>query len=500
MIGSRRDAAARARRTPTTPGTPLTRDIETGPSGAEVGAFFDLDNTLVSGFSALVFLRDRVFSGRIGLRDLADVVANGVGFQRGRVGFSALMAALGRLLDGSSERELAEAGHRMFREQLAALVYPDARELVSAHLERGHTVAITSAASRFQAEPVARDLGIAHVVCTRFEVERGRLTGRVLGPTCFGPGKLEATRAFARRHQIDLGKSYFYTDGSEDLPLLEAVGQPRPTNPDRSLREAARERGWSCRSLSLGPPPARGDAARTAFLTALLPTAVAATLGAAAIARQTPGPLALCVRGFTELAARAAQLEIRVDGAEHLRPGGPALYVFNHASAIDALILCRVVPQPFAALLQGGQGAALARTVATVARAAVILEAPGARLSRSHPALRALRRGVSLVAAPEDAPAPTPRLAAFRAGPFRVALEAAVPVVPIVIHNARDVLPTGAVSLRRARVRVSVLPPVSTRAWLPRTLRREVAQLRDRFVAALGADSAESESECAPQQ
>ncbi len=489
MIGSRREGVRTATRPRdggrATLGAPLTREIELGPSGPEVGAFFDLDNTLVSGFSALVFLRDRVLSGRITLRDLADVGVNAVGFQRGRVGFSALMAALGRLLRGSSERELAEAGRRMFREQLAALVYPEARELVRAHLAAGHTVAITSAASRFQTEPVARDLGIEHVVCTRFEVDHGRLTGRVLGEACFGAGKLEATRAFARRNFVDLAKSYFYTDGLEDLPLLEAVGHPRPTNPDRGLREEARERGWDTRSLTLSPPPATSDALRTAFLTALLPTAAATTLAAAAVAERHPAPLSLCVRGFTGIAALAAKIRLSVEGEANLRPGGPALYVFNHASAIDAVVLCQILPTPFAALLQGGPGAALARSISALAGGAVVLDPPGARIPRSDPALRALQRGVSLVAAPEAAPVPTPRLAPFRSAPFRIALEAAVPVVPIVIHNARDALPTGSVTVRPALLRVTVLPPVSTRAWLPRTLRREVSRVRERFVLAL---------------
>lgn len=439
----------------------------------------------MSGFSALVFLRDRVFSGRIGWRDLADVAANAVAFQRGNIGFSALMAALGRLLEGSSERELAQAGERMFREQLAALVYPEARELVNAHLAAGHTVAITSAASRFQTEPVARDLGIRHVVCTRFEVERGRLTGRVAGEACFGAGKFEAARRFAEQNGIDLAQSYFYTDGHEDLPLLEAVGHPRPTNPDRRLRDAARARRWNCRQLSLGAPPGTSDSARTALLASLLPAAAVATLGAAALASRTTLPLAWSVRAITALAQRVARLELEVAGREHLEVGEPALFVFNHASAIDALIVARVVPQPAAVLLQGGDDASIAHLVAGLASGAVMLEPRGSRIPRSDPALRALHRGVSLIAAPEDAPVATPRLASFRLAPFRLAQEAAAPVVPIVIENARDVLPTGAVSLRRARVRVRVLPPISTRSWLPQTLRAEVARVRERFVAVL---------------
>ncbi len=39
-------------------------------------------------------------------------------------------------------------------------------------------------------------------------------------------------------------KNYFYTDSIRDLPALEAVGYPRPVNPDGALVRVARSRGW----------------------------------------------------------------------------------------------------------------------------------------------------------------------------------------------------------------------------------------------------------------
>ena len=198
----------------------ITSEIEGGPSGADVGAFFDLDGTLISGFSVFAFLRDRALSGRVTLQDVADVAMSAISFQRGGLGFSGMMGAMARMLRGTLEKELEETGQRIFNEQIAALVYPEARALVQAHLRQGHTLVIVSAATRFQVEPVAHDLGVSFVLCTQLEVKGKRLTGRVLRPACFGGGKLQAARAFAKKRKIDLDKSYFYTDGAEDLPLL----------------------------------------------------------------------------------------------------------------------------------------------------------------------------------------------------------------------------------------------------------------------------------------
>src|SRR5262249_44523994 len=71
----------------------FTHQIEEGPEGPAVGAFFDVDGTLIAGFSAVAFVRDRLLAGRMSARDIVDTLANTVRFQLGRVGFSRLIAA-----------------------------------------------------------------------------------------------------------------------------------------------------------------------------------------------------------------------------------------------------------------------------------------------------------------------------------------------------------------------------------------------------------------------
>ena len=138
-------------------GTFLTEEIERGPAGPKVGAFFDVDGTLISGFSGIAFWRDRLLSGQIGLADLSENLLAWVGFQRGQIGFSGILTAWTGMLRGTPEQELVDTGERLFESELAALVFPESRALVAAHLRRGHTVAIVSAATRYQIEPLAHD-------------------------------------------------------------------------------------------------------------------------------------------------------------------------------------------------------------------------------------------------------------------------------------------------------------------------------------------------------
>ena len=80
-------------------------------------------------------------------------------------------------------------GEDVYHQHLADEIYPEARALVAAHLAKGHTVAIISAATPYQVNPIARDLNIEHVMCTVMEVENGKFTGNIVEPACWGEGK-----------------------------------------------------------------------------------------------------------------------------------------------------------------------------------------------------------------------------------------------------------------------------------------------------------------------
>jgi putative phosphoserine phosphatase/1-acylglycerol-3-phosphate O-acyltransferase len=148
---------------------------------------------------------------------------------------------------GESERTLARTAKAWMEEDVVPTIYPQAAELVGEHLAKGHVVAIVSGATKFVVRPLAEHLGIKHLLYTRLEVEKGHFTGRVVEPICFEDGKIYWLNQLVERQNIDLAKSYFYTDSITDLPLLDLVGHPVVTNPDpRLYREAVRRR-WPVR-------------------------------------------------------------------------------------------------------------------------------------------------------------------------------------------------------------------------------------------------------------
>ncbi|MFI5316319.1 MAG: HAD-IB family hydrolase [Myxococcota bacterium] len=468
-------------------GTFLTEEIERGPAGPKVGAFFDVDGTLLSGFSGLAFWRDRLLSGQISVADLSENVLAWVGFQRGQVGFSGILATWSGMLRGTPEQELVDTGERLFNSELAALVFPESRALVAAHLRRGHTVAIVSAATRYQVEPLARDLGIERVLCTRLEVEDGRFTGSFIRPACWGEGKAEAVRALAAEEGLDLAQSYFYSDAAEDLPLFEIVGRARPTNPDKRLTRIAERRAWPVRRFASRGRPSFADVVRTALATASSGLALALGVPLALVTGRPKAAFDFALGAWGDLGTALAGIDLRVRGEEHLWSSRPAVFIFNHQSSLDVLLLCKILRRDFVGVAKQelrripllGELAALLGTV-FIDRAN-----SGAAIRALQPAVDALRSGVSLAIAPEGTRAPTPRLGRFKKGAFHMAMQARVPIVPIVIRNALDALPKSGLVIRPATVEVVVLPPISTRDWTRESLDAHIEDVRQLYEEVL---------------
>jgi phosphoserine phosphatase len=91
---------------------------------------------------------------------------------------------------------------------------------------------------------LAAELAIDGVIGTKAECVDGRYTGELEGPMVHGPEKAARVQALAEESDIDLVRSFAYSDSINDLPLLELVGNPVAMNPDRRLALVARRRGY----------------------------------------------------------------------------------------------------------------------------------------------------------------------------------------------------------------------------------------------------------------
>jgi putative phosphoserine phosphatase/1-acylglycerol-3-phosphate O-acyltransferase len=139
---------------------------------------------------------------------------------------------------------VVEDCRQWYEREVRAYLQPAMAATVEAHRRAGHVPAILTSATRYLAEPLARELGIEHLIVTQLVVRDGLFTGEMVDPVCYGDGKVHWAERWAARHDVDLRQSYFYTDSITDVPVLERVGEPRVVNPDPRLRREAARRGW----------------------------------------------------------------------------------------------------------------------------------------------------------------------------------------------------------------------------------------------------------------
>jgi HAD superfamily hydrolase (TIGR01490 family) len=220
-------------------------EIAASPAGSQIGAFFDLDGTLVDGFTATAHASDRIRRRQARIGEVLGVIEASARYRLGRMRFEHLLTRAAGYLRGESLAELDELGERLFVERVASRVFPAMHKIVQAHQARGHTVVLSSSAMTIHAEPVARFLEIGHVLCNHFDLDGdGRLTGRIAKPVVWGRNKASAVQQFSGANGVDLQRSYFYADGDEDAALMKMVGCPRPVNPRPGLAALAAANGW----------------------------------------------------------------------------------------------------------------------------------------------------------------------------------------------------------------------------------------------------------------
>ena len=468
----------------------LLQGIESSPGGPKIAAIFDFDGTIIAGYSATTFIREQIKRGDLSPREFIELMRAMTNFGLGNMGFSGMMAVNAQFMRGIEEETYHDVGKQLYSKQIARLIYPESRALVEAHLAKGHTVAIISSATPYQVEPAAADLGIAHVLCTHLEVENGKFTGGVVSPTCFGQGKVDAAESLAAQCKADLDKSFFYSDSQDDLQLLERVGHPRALNPNSKLTRIARDKHWPIARFGSRGRPTLTQFMRSVAATGSLVTSFMAGLPVYALTGSRRDSQNFSFSLFADTASALIGMDLNVTGEENLWSRRPAVFVFNHQSKADVIIAAKLLRRDIAgvgkqeikketpilgAVLEMGGVVFINRTDA------------GSAIRAMAPLVDAMRKdGKSVIMAPEGTRTVSPRLAPFKKGAFHLAMQAGVPIVPIVIHNAGDVAPKGDFVFRSATVEVEVLSPVDTSDWSVATIEQHVREVRNMFARALG--------------
>ncbi len=256
--------------------------VEADPAAA---AFFDVDNTVMQGASIFHFARGLHKRHFFTTREILGAAWKQayfrlIGVEDPEHMENARSSALS-FIAGHTVAELEALGEEIFDENMAHRIWPGTRALAQLHLDQGQRVWLVTAAPIEVATIIARRLGLTGALGTVAEHVDGVYTGKLVGDLLHGPAKAVAVRELAERFGLDLDRCSAYSDSYNDLPMLEAVGDPCAINPDAKLRAHARHHGWRVRDYRTGR-----KAARMGAFAAGVAGAAAGTVAAAAAIRR----------------------------------------------------------------------------------------------------------------------------------------------------------------------------------------------------------------------
>jgi HAD superfamily hydrolase (TIGR01490 family) len=221
--------------------TPLRHHyLADGGAMDRVVAIFDVDQTLVQGYTERLFFRYLV--------------------RRRLISVSQALAYLSQLayrfqdrfqdksyLEGLQVDEVVRLARCCYQEDIAPRVSTSGLACVLEHQSQGHAIALLSGSLSVLLTPLKEDLGADWLIATELQRDNGRFTGEIAGLHPRGPNKLWLLQELSRTHGLDLSQSYAYGDHIQDSYLFRSIGYPVAVNPSWRLKLRARKHRWPIR-------------------------------------------------------------------------------------------------------------------------------------------------------------------------------------------------------------------------------------------------------------
>ncbi len=244
-----------------------------------------------------------------------------------------------------STRSPTRAG-RTFRSTTASWLHPEMWRLAVAHARRGHRVVLVSRATRAEIDPIAAELGADDVIATRVSVTDGEDRGGSVPRSARGATPPPRPASWADDHHVDLAASFAY--GTEDdRPLLDLVGNLGDGRRTGGVRRRPARRARAV------PSRRWGRSAGTLGFYGGFFAASAAAAGSGLLHGSRHHAINLAGSLGSEFALGVAGVDVEVEGAEHLWAQRPAIFVFNHQSKLDPIVIMTLLRHDFTGVGEG---------------------------------------------------------------------------------------------------------------------------------------------------
>lgn len=159
---------------------------------------------------------------------------------------------------------------------------------------------------------------------------------------------------------------------------------------------------------------------------------------------------------------RLAGVHVEIEGKEHIDPGATYIFMCNHVSNLDPPVLIVNLPRRSSVLVKKelfqvpilGQAMRLGDLVPVDRRNRE------AAVNSMREAEAVMAKGLNMMVFPEGTRSRDGRLLPFKKGPFYLAMDSGVPVVPVTILGSETLMPKGSSLIHPGRVRLVFHKPL----------------------------------------
>jgi putative phosphoserine phosphatase/1-acylglycerol-3-phosphate O-acyltransferase len=265
------------------------------------------------------------------------------------------------------------------------------------------------------------------------------------------------------------------------------VGNPRPTNPEPELAAIAERRGWPIQKFVPRSSSSILDMPRTvaAYAGLAVTAGVAAGFGLLNRNRRVAANTLVNIGGDVMLSL--AGVDVEIVGEQNAWSHRPAVFIFNHQSLLDPLVVFKIVQRDVTAVgKKEVEKMPLLGQIAWLMNAALIDRKNVTQAKAAlQPAVDRLHDGYSVMIAPEGTRSLTSRVGPFKKGPFHLAMQGGVPIVPVIIRDTGELMWRGSNTIRSGTLHAIVAAPIPMDDWTLRNLSAKVAEVRQLYVDAL---------------
>lgn len=169
--------------------------------------------------------------------------------------------------------------------------------------------------------------------------------------------------------------------------------------------------------------------------------------------------------GIMALGATAAGIRVRLEGLENIEPGTQYIFLSNHVSNLDPIVLLPNIPGMTSAFLKHElMRIPLFGTALRMGKFVPVSRGNSREEAEQSVAVAAdaLHNGLHITIFPEGTRSPNGRLIPFKKGAFFLAEGTGAPIIPVVISGTREMMPKGTLRIKPGVAHVKFLAPIQS--------------------------------------